>query len=627
MFPFSYLGSTYTTCTEQESPTGEAWCATRVDDDGDYLGKWGYCNAACGVQDCPNDQRCVTPGSCAEFSDLNTVREYKIGHNESTEEVDLQLGQFQACDGDKICCRFTLVAGMTVEEMENLPYPDLHRRFAEAFIDDKAFILEKMNVTSKRKLMIDMASEDKQYILSNYPRVFAQTVESFTWERRKRQEIFSRTIENISQETFKMDLSFRSGSSIGSVHELLLQNRVIAKRKALVSHMMNFREKYTGDAKFQKRMDDWWSRAADQQQSSSSGLASTSSSPSGSSSKLKLGAGIRGIPNKLKIWAKQEQAQLTRHAKSNPNLVAVNIGQALWKGKQYLGARAKQAGVSFENKMAVAGNSIQGVAGGFKKIRGGDTMTKVSGVLDILGSVSAFAGPAGPFISGTCGFVNVILDLAGAGGPSLQEQIGDMIMEQTKEIKKYIDTSLWNQAINNLVRKLEAFQQVQREKYIFMDAVLSGEILTPDDFQAALTLHGSLFGIPTLHEAANFFRNECRVRFTSRFSSRVTRAKELKRKACAKLLFTYTGLATITDITNTKLVSVLAAANLHNVKRGLLALIKERKRTAKEFLSEIFTRISRTNGVSCNYDCRLTIHNWGTDSLIYGTVVKTRFKL
>ena len=44
------LGSVHSSCTEQESPSGEAWCATRVDDDGNYIGKWGYCNeSACGV--------------------------------------------------------------------------------------------------------------------------------------------------------------------------------------------------------------------------------------------------------------------------------------------------------------------------------------------------------------------------------------------------------------------------------------------------------------------------------------------------------------------------------------------------------------------------------------------------
>merc|ERR1719264_1265432 len=113
-------------------------------------------------------------------------------------------------------------------------------------------------------------------------------------------------------------------------------------------------------------------------------------------------------------------------------------------------------------------------------------MTKVSGVLDILGSVAAFAGPAGPFISAGCGFVNVILDLAGAGGASLQEQIGDMIKEQTNEIKnmvdaqtgelkEHVDTVLWNKEIDKLVRALKGFQGDQRTKYIFMDTVLSGK--------------------------------------------------------------------------------------------------------------------------------------------------------
>ena len=489
VFPFTYLGSNYTTCTEQESPSGEAWCATKVDDNGDYIGKWGYCGAACGVQN-------------------------------------------QEYDGS------ALVAGMTIEELEDLPFLDLQRIFAEAFIDDKAYLLEKINRAKMRKLFKSVTPEDKQHILSNHPRVFARAVEGFTWDRRKGLEEISKTIDDIVQKTVGT-----GGSSSHSVHGPLQQDK---------------------------------------------GRANPEDTPD------KFRASER---------AKQEKERLKKYAATSRFSVASNIGQALQKGTKYLGASARQeqAGVRFENRMAKAENSIQGVAGGFKKIQGGEVMTKVSGVLDILGSVAAFAGPYGRFVSSACGFVNVILDLAGAGGPSLQEQIGKMINDQTDEIKNYIDTSVWNQEIGKLVRELEAFQPVQREKYIFMDAVLSGGGITRDDVQAALTLHGSLFDSPRLHEAANFFREQCHVRSTD----------ENRRKACAKLLFAYTGLAAISDITNTKLVSVLAAANLHNVKRGLLAVIEERKRSAKVFLSEIFANISKANDFSCNYNCPLTVYDTG----------------
>ena len=50
-----------------------------------------------------------------------------------------------------------------------------------------------------------MTTEDRQYILSNSPRVFAQTAEDFTWERREELEKLSRTIGDIVQETFSSD--------------------------------------------------------------------------------------------------------------------------------------------------------------------------------------------------------------------------------------------------------------------------------------------------------------------------------------------------------------------------------------------------------------------------------------
>ena len=603
VFPFTYLGSMYTTCTEQESPSGEAWCATRVDDNGDYIGKWGYCSRACGVQECPNNKRCLHAAACEEFSDLSRVKDYKKRHNESTEGVELELEQFQVCEGDNICCGSALVAGMTLEELENLPFPDLQRKFTEAFIDDKAFLLEKIHGAKKQKLLESLTPEDKQYILSNSPRVFAQTVEGFTWERRKEQENFSKTIDDIVQNTFKMDLTF-TGSSIGHVHELLLQDEVKDKREAIVSHLKQFRQKYTEEAMFQKRMDDWLSQTTHSPKDSSTGQSkgpSDKTRPWYKDISRKSETWIKDTYHRIIEKAKQEKKSLIKYAKSNPHLVAWDVGQLLWKGKGYLRASARQAGARFENRMTKAGNSIQGVAGGFKKVQGGDTITKASGVLDILGSVAAFAGPAGPFISSACGFVNVFLDLAGAGGPSLQRQIGNMIKEQTEEIKNYMNTTLWNHEIGKLGRELEAFQSVQGEKYIFMDAVLSGEAVTRDDVQAVLTLHGSLFDSSKLHEAANFFRDQCRY----------TSIDENKRRACAKLLFAYTGLATITDITNTKLVSVLAMANLNTAKAAVLEVVENRKRTTKEFLSEIFTNISVANGFSCNYDCPLTAYDTG----------------
>ena len=419
---------------------------------------------------------------------------------------------------------------MTVEELENLPYPDLRQIFTDAFIDDKAFLLEKINGAKMRKLFESLAPGDKQYILSNHPRVFARTVEGFTWKRRAELEKFSRTIDDIVQTTFRF-----GGATSHNVHN---------------PHR-----------------------------------------------------GASPNPKDTPEKAKQEKDKLKKYAATSPHSVAHNIGQALQKGNTYLRATAKNDGVRFENRMTKSINSVQGVAGGFKKILRGDAMTKVSGVLDILGSVAGFVPKAGPFIAAGCEFVNVILELAGAGGPSLQEQIGKMINDQTEEIKNYIDSTLWNQEIGKLVRELKAFQKVQRKKYIFMDTVLGGGLIPTAEMQSVLTLHGPLFDNPLLDEAPIFFHKECRH----------TSDNDNQRRACAKLLFAYTGLATITDITNIKLVSVLAIANFHTAKTAVLASIKESQRITKNFLGEIFTgNISKANGFSCNYVCPLTVYDTGS---------------
>ena len=49
VFPFSYLGEIFNTCTRKNSQNGHPWCATKVDKlTGDVvLGHWGDCNKNC----------------------------------------------------------------------------------------------------------------------------------------------------------------------------------------------------------------------------------------------------------------------------------------------------------------------------------------------------------------------------------------------------------------------------------------------------------------------------------------------------------------------------------------------------------------------------------------------------
>ena len=46
IFPFNYKGRTYTDCTTKDAH-GTYWCATEVNSNGDYYGRWGNCGSTC----------------------------------------------------------------------------------------------------------------------------------------------------------------------------------------------------------------------------------------------------------------------------------------------------------------------------------------------------------------------------------------------------------------------------------------------------------------------------------------------------------------------------------------------------------------------------------------------------
>ena len=48
IFPFRYRGKTYDTCITIGITNNQAWCATKVDNLGNYVrGKWGNCGQGC----------------------------------------------------------------------------------------------------------------------------------------------------------------------------------------------------------------------------------------------------------------------------------------------------------------------------------------------------------------------------------------------------------------------------------------------------------------------------------------------------------------------------------------------------------------------------------------------------
>lgn len=50
VFPFTFKGVTYNSCTADHEPTGSAWCSTRTDAGNNHIagvGAWGYCQPQC----------------------------------------------------------------------------------------------------------------------------------------------------------------------------------------------------------------------------------------------------------------------------------------------------------------------------------------------------------------------------------------------------------------------------------------------------------------------------------------------------------------------------------------------------------------------------------------------------
>ena len=78
IFPFSYKGETYNSCTRVESSNGAAWCATEVDSSGEVVNdKWEDCDSLCPGSDFPcaegflnNDEgKCVDEFEASSFLD------------------------------------------------------------------------------------------------------------------------------------------------------------------------------------------------------------------------------------------------------------------------------------------------------------------------------------------------------------------------------------------------------------------------------------------------------------------------------------------------------------------------------------------------------------------------------
>ena len=154
------------------------------------------------------------------------------------------------------------------------------------------------------------------------------------------------------------------------------------------------------------------------------------------------------------------------------------------------------------------------------------------------------------------------------------KEIKNMMSAQTDKILG----ALWNGRMDDLLMEVEGFEEDQRTKFVFMDTILSGGKISETQMHLAATLHGPIAVNPILTKASLFFEKECHG----------ISMEDKKKEACDKLLFAYTGLATIGEMTLTKLASVLAVAKQNTMKDGVLTVVDGNKRKSRKFLEKIF---------------------------------------
>eukprot|EP00092_Neocalanus_flemingeri_P029387 GFUD01031904.1.p1 GENE.GFUD01031904.1~~GFUD01031904.1.p1 ORF type:complete len:569 (+),score=93.67 GFUD01031904.1:60-1766(+) len=91
LFPFTYLGTIYSGCTQANDPNEKLWCATKVDENGSYINhskQYGYCSEDCPDGDLETDEL-----------DIRTV-------NDEIYETDRQCGNDETCKYQTNCPEF-----------------------------------------------------------------------------------------------------------------------------------------------------------------------------------------------------------------------------------------------------------------------------------------------------------------------------------------------------------------------------------------------------------------------------------------------------------------------------------------------------------------------------------------
>jgi len=140
ILPFSYKGSTYSSCTTDHTTNGKAWCATKVDNQGNVVeGSWGDCNDDCFSRSnqnyCDDSDFFNEVGRCIRRYEVEPDLQRQVVRYKIDENYGYDNNQIRTCGGrgnNKKCeCNLNTNYGQSGENCEQLPGGSLAYCFLE----------------------------------------------------------------------------------------------------------------------------------------------------------------------------------------------------------------------------------------------------------------------------------------------------------------------------------------------------------------------------------------------------------------------------------------------------------------------------------------------------------------
>jgi len=295
-----------------------------------------------------------------------------------------------------------------------------------------------------------------------------------------------------------------------------------------------------------------------------------------------------------------------------------NSPRALVLGRSTSGRTASSAlrAGKITGRANAISNGVTGMYGGAMKTKSGDSLQVISGVIDIVSSITAFCGPYGKAASAVLGIFNTFLGILGANGPSPMEQMTKLINKQTKQIKGMIEdqTDILLRALNQLGdQQVKLTQRVisKIDTTSFEDMVneISGTELTLkvkkrhieehrdscinnwSEISVEADLQKVVFQMGKLASLTNTF---CYSRPNLDF--------------CGRLIFLYTTLAISRNYVLADTIALIRRSEFPNQEyklNGLLAELEVMMQGDKEFLKPLVNANSSVEDPFCHVTCAL----------------------